>query len=338
LTILKFTQTFMMLCAVAMATLAYLRAITIWDMIAISFLSSVALAVDNPTRQALIPDLVPRHELLSAISLNSVAFNGAALVGPAIAGLIMGAASADPAAANASLYRGTAIVFYLNALSFLAVLVPVFFLHPRPGEGKASHGFSNAMVEGLRYVQRRPALVLLLALSAVLAVFGRSFSQLLPIFARDVLKVGPEGYGLMLALPGLGTLLAGFGLAGGGHYLDRRALIVGAQLGVVVTLIAFALSRSFPISLALLGVNGFAATAFGAVAATILQTESEGHLRGRVMSLYTITIIGLGPLGSLLSGGLATAIPVGLAITFPAILIVAFLGFAMTRPAWGKVQ
>src|SRR6185437_6308011 len=88
--ILKVTQTIMMLAAVVMATLAYLRVITIWEMIAVSFLSSVALAVDNPTRQALIPDLVPRQELLSAISLNSVAFNGAALVGPAIAGLLLG--------------------------------------------------------------------------------------------------------------------------------------------------------------------------------------------------------------------------------------------------------
>jgi MFS family permease len=341
LAILKVTQTAMMLGAVAMATLAFLRVITIWDMIAISFLSSVALAVDNPTRQALIPDLVPKEELLSAISLNSVAFNGAALVGPAIAGVILqlGAGGNNPVVAGDLLFRNTSLVFYVNALSFLAVLVPVYLIHPRPVvRPKAPLAFVGAMLEGLRYVQQRPALLLLLALSAVASVFGRSFSQLLPVFARDVLRVGSEGYGVMLALPGAGTLLAGFGLAAGGHYLSRRRLILAAQIGMVGAIVAFALSRSFPLSLLLLGLSGFSSTVFGAVAATIMQTESEGHLRGRVMSLYTITIIGLGPLGSLISGSLAEFIPVSLAVILPALVILLFLVVATTRPAWRQVN
>src|SRR5439155_13606068 len=166
LAILKVTQTAMMLLAVAMATLAYLRIITIWDMIAISFLSSVALAVDNPTRQALIPDLVPRQELLSAISLNSVAFNGAALVGPAIAGIILqfGVGGSNPATATELLFRNTSIVFYVNALSFLAVLVPVFLIRPRPVvRPKVDVAFHGAILAGLRYVQQRRSLLLLLA-------------------------------------------------------------------------------------------------------------------------------------------------------------------------------
>jgi len=332
LTVLKFTQTAMMLCAVAMATLALFRVITIWDIIVVSFLSSVALAVDNPTRQALIPDLVPPGELLSAISLNSVAFNGAALVGPSVAGLILGLAGQE-------LLLGSAIVFYLNALSFLAVLVPVFLIHPRPVDRPPTVArFHSAIVEGFSYVRERRSLLLLLALSAVISIFGRSFSQLLPVFARDVLQVGSEGYGVMLALPGAGTLLAGFALAGGGHHFDRRRLIVASQIGFAATVIAFALSRSFVFSLAMLGIGGFCATAFGAIAATILQIESAGHLRGRVMSLYTITIIGFGPLGSLISGSLATAIPVSLAVIFPALVIVVFLAVAVTRPAWKLVQ
>jgi MFS family permease len=339
LTILKFSQTTMMLAAAAMATLAYFRIITVWDMIAISFLSSVALAVDNPTRQALIPDLVPRQELLSAISLNSVAFNGAALVGPAIAGLILqigvprgGVESTD------LLFRNTSLVFYANALSFLAVLGPVFIIRTRPMERRSSGGFQSAVVEGLRYVQKRQNLLLLLVLSAVVSIFGRSFTQLLPVFARDVLRVGSEGYGLMLALPGAGTLLAGFGLAAGGHYLSRRRLIVTALLGLVASIVVFALSRNFILALAMLGLNGFVSTVFGAVAATILQTESEGHLRGRVMSLYTITVIGLGPLGSLVSASLATQIPVSWAVILPALVIIAFLVVAVTRPAWNEVR
>jgi MFS family permease len=332
LAILKFTQTAMMLCAAAMATLSLLHVITIWDIIGISFLSSVALAVDNPTRQALIPDLVPPEELLSAISLNSVAFNGAALVGPALAGLILGLAGNE-------LMLGSALVFYLNALSFLAVLGPVFLIRPRPVERPATaNQFHAAIVEGFSYVKKRRALLLLLALSAVISVFGRSFSQLLPVFARDVLHVGSEGYGVMLALPGAGTLLAGFVLAGGGHHFDRRWLIVSSQLGFAASVIAFAVTHSFSLSLALLGISGFCATVFGAVAATILQVETEGHLRGRVMSLYTITIIGLGPMGSLISGSLATVISVSLAVILPALVIVVFLGFAISRPSWKDVR
>ncbi len=332
LTILKFTQTAMMLCAAAMATLALFRIITIWDIIVISFLSSVALAVDNPTRQALIPDLVPPEELLGAISLNSVAFNGAALVGPALAGIILGLTGNE-------LMLGAALVFYLNALSYLAVLGPVFLIRPRPVERPPSSSrFHSAIVEGLSYIRERPALLLLLALSAVISIFGRSFSQLLPVFARDILRVGSEGYGIMLALPGAGTLLAGLVLASAGQQLKRRPLIVTSQLGFAASVIAFALVRTFPISLALLGFSGFFATAFGAVAATILQIETRGHLRGRVMSLYTITIIGLGPMGSLISGSLATVIPVSYAVILPALVIVAFLGYAMTHPAWSQVK
>lgn len=337
LTILKVTQTVMMLAAAAMATLALLRVITIVDIIVLSFISAVALAVDNPTRQALIPDLVPRDDILSAISLNSVAFNGASLVGPALAGLILQATGS--AAPSDALYLNASLVFYLNALSFLAVLVPVFVMRLRKVDRPANQtGFQGALREGIDYVGTKPALLLLLTLSAVVSVFGRSFTYMLPVFARDVLQVGSAGYGVMLALPGAGTLIAGFALAGGGHSLDRRRVIVVGQLAIAATIVGFALSRSYPLSLALLFTNGLAATAFGAVAATVLQTETEGRLRGRVMSLYTITLIGLGPLGALLSGSLATVVPVGQAIMLPALVIVVFLVYAVTRPGWRAIK
>lgn len=338
--ILKVTQSIMMLAAVVMATLAYLRVITIWEMIAISFLSSVALAVDNPTRQALIPDLVPRQELLSAISLNSVAFNGAALVGPAIAGLLLGSAASSGTSQSLTpqLYSSTALVFYVNAISYVAVLGPLFIMRPDSQSHKRTGGLQNTVFEGFEYVKTRPALLLLLVLSAAMSVFGRSFSQLLPVFARDVLQVGTEGYGLMLALPGAGTLLAGFGIAAVGHYLDRRRIILFSLLALVITIVAFALSRNYPLSLALLAINGFAATAFGAVVATIIQLDTEGRLRGRVMSLYTITVIGLGPLGSLISGSLATVIPVSYAVAIPALIVLSFIVYAMRQPAWKQIK
>jgi len=340
LNILKITQTLMMIAAVVMATLAYLRIITIWEMIAISFVSSVALSVDNPTRQALIPDLVPRKDLLSAISLNSVAFNGAALVGPAVAGILLGSAGSSTTgqALTPQLYSSTALVFYVNALSYVAVLGPVFVMRPTVVDRQRVGGVQNAVLEGFDYVRTRPAILLLLVLSAVMSVFGRSFSQLLPVFARDVLQVGSSGYGLMLAVPGAGTLIAGFGIAAIGHYLDRRKIIAFSLIALVFSLVGFALSRNFPLSLALLGINGFAATAFGAIVATIIQLETEGRLRGRVMSLYTITVIGIGPLGSLISGSLATVIPVSYAVTLPALIILIVMVYVVRLPTWKTVN
>jgi MFS family permease len=337
LVILRFTQTIMLLCAAILAALTLARVVSIWHMVALTLVSSCALAVDNPTRQALIPDLVPRSELFAAISLNSVAFNGAALIGPALAGLLLKAAGGSQV--GDGLYVSAAVLFTFNALSFLAVLGPVFIIRPRPFEriGRAA-SFQSALVEGVTFVGRRPALLLLLVLSACASVFGRSFSQLLPVFARDVLAVGSDGFGLMLALPGAGTLVAGFSLAWLGRGLDRRRLIVVSLVGIVASIVAFSFSRDFVLALALLGLSGFFATTFGSVAATILQTETSGQLRGRVMSLYAITLIGLGPLGSLLSGALASYLPIGVAVALPSLVILVVLVYAMTRPAWQQVK
>jgi MFS family permease len=337
LVILRITQTLMLACAAILAALTLARVVSIWHMVALTLISSCALAVDNPTRQALIPDLVPRSELFAAISLNSVAFNGAALIGPALAGVLLKTAGGSQV--GDGLYTSSAVLFTFNTLSFLAVLVPVFIIRPRPvPRSSVVVSFQAALLEGIVFVRRRPALLLLLVLSACASVFGRSFSQLLPVFARDVLAVGSDGFGLMLALPGAGTLAAGFSLAWLGRGIDRRRLIVIALLGLVGSVVIFSFSRAFLPSLALLFLNGFFATVFGSVAATILQTETEGQLRGRVMSLYAITLIGLGPLGSVLSGALASYLPIGTAVAVPSLVILVVLAYAASRPAWQQVK
>jgi MFS family permease len=337
LVILRVTQTTMLFCATVLAALTFAHLVTVWHMVALSFISACALAVDNPTRQALIPDLVPRSELFAAISLNSVAFNGAALIGPALAGLLLKAAGGSQV--GDGLYVSAAALFTFNALSFLAVLGPVFIIRPRPVERSSRDtSFQSALLEGLTFVRERRELLLLLVLSAGTSVFGRSFSQLLPVFARDVLAVGSDGYGLMLALPGAGTLVAGFSLAVVGQRFGHRSLIVSSLFGVVGSVVGFAVSRSFVLSLALLGLSGFFATACGSVMATILQSETHGQLRGRVMSLYAITLIGLSPLGSVLSGALATYLPVSIAVALPSLAILVVLGYVSSRTSWKAIK
>jgi MFS family permease len=193
-------------------------------------------------------------------------------------------------------------------------------------------------VEGLRYVSSRRPLVLLLLLTAVTSVFGRSFGQLMPVFAPDVLHVGPDGLGLMYSAPGAGTLVGGLVLAALGS-VPRRQLVNGATVVFTLAVLGFAASRSYALSIGLLFVTGLAGTAAGATIATLLQAQSPGRLRGRVMSLQTLAIIGMGPLGGLISGALAQVVPAPVAVAACACVILVVLGtVVVTQPAWRSIE
>src|SRR5688572_29788582 len=347
LALMKVANVLWIVMTLGLVVLTWTGRIEFWHILALSFLSAVLLAVDNPTRQALVPDLVPRSELMSAISLNSVAFTGASLLGPAIAGQILasfigGAPERGSGAGEVGepLYQGAAVVFGLNALSYLAVLIPVLFwirVPAREREGPPT-SFGADLLEGLRFVASRRPLVLLLLLTAVTSVFGRSFGQLMPVFARDVLGVGPDGLGLMYSAPGAGTLIGGLALAALGS-VPRGRLVTWATVVFTLAVLGFAASRSYPLSIALLFVTGLAGTAAGASIATLLQIQSPGRLRGRVMSLQTLGIIGMSPLGALLSGALAQAADAQLAVGLCACAILVFLvGVALTQPAWRHIE
>ncbi len=332
--LLRITNVLWILMTGTLATLTWLGRVTYWEILLTAFLSATVLAFDNPARQSLIPDLVPRSELLAAISLNSVAFTGAALVGPAIAGLILRYFGQD-------LYRGSAIVFACNAASYLAVLAPVLFWIRVPAREptgpRASIGAD--LVEGLRFVKERRPLVLLLSLTAVSSVFGRSFTQLMPVFAKDVLRVGPDGLGLMYSAPGAGTLVSGACLATLGHLVSRRHLLTSAVVSFCCAIFAFALSRSYPLSLGILFLSGLTGTALTATISTLLQLQLPGRMRGRVMSLQSQAVIGMTPLGSLLSGWLATRMPAPLAVSLTAAVILCYLAFlVLTQSAWRRIE
>jgi MFS family permease len=337
LALLRVTNVLWILMTLVLAALTWTGAVTFWLILLVSFLGAVLLAFDNPARQALVPELVPPAELLSAISLNAVVYTGASLVGPAVAGLMLGAFGAD-------LYRGAALVFGLNAVSYLAVLVPVVFWirvppRPRPATPATPASIGAELREGLGYVGARRPLVLLLLLTAVTSVFGRSFAQLMPVFARDVLGVGPDGLGLMYAAPGAGTLLGGTGLAAVRRVGSRRRLVTWSTVAFALSIFGFAASRSYPLSLLLLFAGGLTVTVAGATIATLLQARVPGALRGRVMSLQTLAIIGMGPLGGLLSGVLATWLPAPLAISATAAVVLVFMFWVVaTQPAWRELD
>jgi MFS family permease len=340
LTLLRVTQTLSLLLALLLATLTWLGVVQFWYFFVIALASSTVLAFDNPARQALIPELVPREDLMSAIALNSVSFTGAQLVGPAVAGLIL-------AAFGQRMLLAGAIVFFVNALSYFAVLVPLFLIRPRAEHVAARRAQADAgrtgnpLLDGLRYVRGQPTLMLLVGTVAITSVFGRSFTYLLPVFARDVLAVGGAGLGWLNAAAGGGTIVAGLLLAGRGGGLSRRRLIVGGMLALTLAIYGFVLSGSYALSLVLLALSGAASTVTSASVATQIQTTVPGHLRGRVMSLNTLCLIGLTPIGSSISALLARALSIQLAIGATASVMLCYLLATLAsrriRRAWRSI-
>jgi MFS family permease len=242
----------------------------------------------------LVPDLIPRRDLLNAISLNSATYNGAALIGPALAGALLGP-------------LGAARLFFLNGVSFLSVLFALIAMRDvRTHSGGEHHApIGEAMTTGLAYAWRNRLILALLLLSATTAIFGRSYQNLLPIFSRDIWNGGPEGYGLLLSAAGAGAFVGAFGLASLKQTTRQGAILVVSGLVFSASIIAFAVSPSLLIGIGLLFIAGVAATVSGTIIATFIQVATPNELRGRVMSLYTITLIGLPSLGALGSGASA---------------------------------
>lgn len=288
--LLYITQTGSMLTAFALAILTWLGVVNVWHILIASFIGSALLAFDNPTRQALIPNLVPPRDLLNAISLNSATYNGAALIGPALAGVLL-----------APLGAGT--LFFVNGVSFLAVLFALLAMKNVTTHSGGTHtSMRDAMWAGLGYAWRNRTILALLMLSAIAAIFGRSYQTLLPIFARDIWRGGPEAYGLLLSSAGAGALVGAFGLASIKQVKDQGRWMVVSGLLFSASIVAFAISPTLVLGIILLFIAGVTTTIFGTIIATFIQTATPNEMRGRVMSLYAITLIGLPSLGALGTG------------------------------------
>lgn len=308
LALLRMTQTLSMLNALLLAILTLTGLVNVWHIIAIAFVGAVLLAADNPTRQALLPSLVGRADLMSAISLNSAVFTGAALFGPALGGFLLA-------------YIGAGGLFLLNAISYGAVLVATLLmrnLDTRPIRG--STGLWADVTEGLRYVLSSRLLLLLVGVSALSGLLGRSYSTLLPVFARDVWRVGEQGYGLLLSAPGAGALIGAFGLAIYGEIRRKGLALVLSMLAFSIVLVLFSYSPLYGPALGLLLVAGVLGSVFGTSIATLIQVNAPGRMRGRAMSVYTITVIGIPSLGALGTAsvtewlGVRNAVGIGAAI------------------------
>ena len=290
--LLYLTQTTAMLIAFVLADLYWTGLLTEWVILVATFLGSLVLAFDNPARQALIPELVPKKHLLNALSLMSASYNGAALVGPALAGALYPAI-------------GAGWLFAINGVSFLAVIFALMQLRGVASHSGHAHvGLWESLKIGFGFAWRNRLVRALLLLSACVAVFGRSYQTLLPNFAH-LWGGGPLAYGVLLASAGGGALVGAFTLAARREVHGRHAIMVASGLVFSACLVAFALSPWLWLGVVLQFVAGVSSTVFGAIAGTFIQIETPAQLRGRVMSFYSITLIGLPSMGVLGVGALA---------------------------------
>lgn len=286
------TQLIMMVQASTLAYLTYTNRIEIWQIMCLATLAGTVSAFEMPARQALLAQLVEREYLVNAVSLNSSVFNASRVAGPAVAAILV---------AN----MGEAICFGLNALSFFATLTAFSMIRPLANQnGKAKR--PGGIREGFRFVRSTPEIFRVLRQCMVLSLFGSQFSVLLPVMARDVLHLGVHGFGALRVAVGVGSLCAALSLATKGKQSTLVQIISVSSLGFAAALCAFSTSKDFALSLVCAALLGLTLTSQLSGGHSLIQLKVPDELRGRMMSLWTITLMGMNPIGSLFNGWVAS--------------------------------
>jgi MFS family permease len=295
-TLLLTTQSFSAVLALALGLLVATGHVRVWQVLAVALLLGTANALDLPARQSFIVEMVGREDLLNAIALNSLTFNAARVIGPAVAGTIVAAA-------------GTAACFLVNAASFAPVLAALALMRGLPPVAPSSGGsVLEHLREGFAYAAGERRFQGLIALVAAGSFFGFPCVTLLPAFARDVLHTDARGYGMLMATTGVGAIVSALAIASRHKSGVGGRVVVGAGLGFGAALVLFAASRSFLTAVPLLAIAGGGMVAQAASANTLVQAMAPDALRGRIMSMFTLVLMGAMPLGNLLIGALAELI------------------------------
>ena len=299
-----------------LALLTMGQAVAYWQIIVLAFLAGSATALSYPSLQSILPTVVERRAIGNAIALNSVSFNVARIIGPSVAGLAIAAG-------------GLVLGFWANSVGFLFVawIMARLPIPGRPG-GRIETSLWTNLLAGISYVRADSMIGVLVLLAGVPALLVLNLFTFLPVYARDILEIGPQGLGLLLSAVGIGAL-AGAGayavaLPGGG---SARLMLGGLGLcGVVLAI--FAVSRSLVISLVALLIYGAAQVGFYSTVQALIQVRSAQRMRGRVMSLYLFMALGVMPIGNLLSGLVAERFGVEVALAGGGVLTCAVVAAA----------
>ena len=302
------TQSFAALLSLTMAILVLTGTVAVWHVIVVAFLLGIRNAVDLPTRQAFSVEMVGRENVGNAVALNSAVFNGARVIGPAVAGITIGA-------------FGVGVAFLIDSISYLAVIFALLAmretdLHTRPGIERPTtvRAVMGNLAEGLGYVRRTRPVILSILTVGLVSTFGMNFTVVIPPFVQEVLHGDATTYGFLMAATGLGSVTSALTIAFSGRTMPLVIGLGGATLGAA--LIVLGGSSTFSIALLAMFVAGIGSIAMAATANTLVQLTVPDQLRGRVMSVYTTVFAGSTPFGGLIAGAIASGFGAATAIVF----------------------
>jgi MFS family permease len=300
------TQIIQMLLAFALFGLVASGLVEVWHIVVLAGLLGLTNAVDMPTRQSFVVEMVGREDVSNAVALNSATFNGARILGPAIAGLTIGAFDIS-------------VAFLLNGLSFMAVIAGYalmrdgeLFAVPRPQRPGSVRDVATSLADGLRYVRRTDRVLLAVVTVGVVSTFGMNFGVVIPALAQEVLRVDATGYGFLMAATGVGSLVAALWIAFSPR--SRVGMIWAGAILLGMAEVAASVLQLFPLALLAMVFVGLGAIAMTATGNTTIQLNVPDALRGRVLAVYTTVFVGSTPIGGLLIGGLASALGVAVAL------------------------
>jgi MFS family permease len=301
--VLLITQILSLVQAAILAILALTGVIQIWQIVLLSVIFGCINAFDTPSRHSFVIEMVEKKETLgNAIALNSLMFNGARLIGPSIAGVMLAT-------------TGEGICFLINAISYIFVIVSLLMMHiPKKEFPRKETRILKELKEGFNYTFGFQPIKHIILLLAVVNLMGASYQVLMPVFAKEVLHGGSDIYGFLMGAAGLGALIGAAYLAARESILRLGRIIPFAATLFGAGLVALSFTNIIPVTIGLMFIIGLGLMLNSASCNTILQTITDDNMRGRVMSFYTMAIMGTAPFGSLLAGSLARFISTQYAI------------------------
>lgn len=319
--LLLVTQTAMMILAFLLAALAWLKIITVWEVAAIAFLNGAAMSMNAPSYQAMVPRLVKREDLTNAIALNSAQFNMSRILGPTLGGYAM-------------VLVGVAGNFFLNGISFLAVIWALTRLRYPDEKPTRHHGMWESLRQGFAYLRGHRQMYVLVWMTAVVSLLGIPFITFIPYFAKVQLNAGASGLGWLMAGSGLGAVLSAMTVATMGVLRHRGKVLTFAGVFFFLTIIGFSFSRSFALSQVLALFEGYSGILMISCFNVSIQHLASDEMRGRVMSIYATSFLGLPPIGALMAGEMSRHIPTGHALAIMAgLAMLMFLSIYAVSPA-----
>jgi MFS family permease len=315
-------QIILMFLTLALAVMVSTGIVTVWHVLAISFLIGTTNSFEIPARQSFFIEIVGKENLMNAIALNSAAFHSARMLGPTIAGIIMGS-------------LGMAACFYLNSASFLATIIGLLRMRFKPEEIKTSPGtgIKKDFTEGLKYISGDSKIYTLILSSGIISFFGFPYVTFLPVYARDILNTGATGLGILMGCAGAGAFVGAVSLIVRGDIANKGIILALSGIAFSVALLVFSLSTAVWLSYCMLFIVGFGAINQIATANSLLQLAVPDQLRGRVMSSFTTVFLGMTTIGNFSLGILAQHIGTQYALVTSATLcLFVSLLLILTKP------